>query len=510
MSSLPPPGATALEYRAALLAGTCTARAGIAAYLDQLRALDAQLGALLDLCADSALEEADAIDARLRAGAAPRPLEGVPFTAKSNICTLAGRTTAGSRALADYHAPSEATAVRRLRAAGAVLVAKTNMDEFGMGSSTENSAFHPTRNPWDLARVPGGSSGGAAALAASHGWAVHLGSDTGGSVRQPAAFCGVTGLKPSYGRVSRSGLVAFGSSLDQIGPLARDAADAAATLAAMAGWDPLDATTRTFDAAMALAPEPPRGELPRRLGVPREILTLAIDPEIAAAVRAALAVLEAEGCTVHEVSLPHTAQANACYQVIAPAEASSNLARYAGVHTGYRSPGARTLDALYRESRGAGFGAEVKRRILLGTFVLSAGHAEAYYGRALRVRSRIREDFARAFETVDALVTPTSPLTPFELGERSADPLALYACDVLTVPASLAGLPALSVPCGLSARGLPIGLQLIGPVGGEATVLALAARYQAHTDHHRALAPVARSADVVPRGPGASDGEVRP
>ncbi|MGE3163596.1 MAG: Asp-tRNA(Asn)/Glu-tRNA(Gln) amidotransferase subunit GatA [Planctomycetota bacterium] len=479
--TLLPPEVTALDYRHAIADRQIGAEAGIERFLHALRQLDARVQAVLECYEHEALTAARVVDRELAQGRVARPLEGVPFTVKGNLSTEFGTTNAGSRILEGFRALADATAVRRLRAAGAILVAKTNLDEFGMGSSCENSAFHPTRNPWNKKWVPGGSSGGAAALAAGLGGSFHLGTDTGGSIRQPAAFCHVTGMKPSYGAVSRAGVLAFGSSLDQVGVLGRSAADARAVLAVMGGHDALDATSRR-EPTLTPPPAPPW-----RVGLPREYFASGIDPQVTEKVRAAVGLLEALGCVVVEVSLPHTEYANACYQIVSTAEASSNLARYDGIHYGVRT-GTGELAAVYRASRGRGFGAEVQRRILLGTFVLTAGHADAYYQRALRVRSKIREDFERVFRDVDVLVAPTSPVLPFALGERVTDPLALYACDVLTVPASLAGLPGVSVPCGRAGGGEPVGLQILGPVGGDSLVLAVAEAYQARSDHHRALA----------------------
>lgn len=484
--SFPAAQVSALRYRQELLAGRFTAAEGIRCYLDRLARVDAELRALTETFADSAIREAEASDRRRAAGEEPRPLEGIPFTCKANICTREGTSTAGSAILAEFRSPTDATAVERLRAAGAILVGKTNQDEFGMGGSTEFSPV-PTRNPWDLERVPGGSSGGAAALAAALGWGFHLGSDTGGSVRQPAAYCGSTGFKPTYGRVSRSGLIAFGSSLDQIGPLTVDVADAEAVWRVMAGSDGLDATSRAEpvrDSARAL----------RTIGIPREFFPEGIEPRVDACVREAIEALAGADLEARGVSLPHTAQANACYQVISTAEASSNLSRYDGMRFGARAH-ATTLPETYRKSRAEGFGAEVKRRILLGTFVLSSGYYEAFYAKALEVRTRLRQDFARVFEEVDIVVAPTVPNVAFRLGEKVADPLEIYACDVLTVSANLAGVPALSVPCGFGEGGLPIGLQIIGPELGDEEVLAIGRRFQELTDHHTERASVAGAED---------------
>lgn len=468
-----------------IAAGEIGVTAALEPFLRQLERIDDRVGGLLESFPDQAMKCAREADQRLAGGAPARALEGVPFTAKGNICTRVGSTNAGSQLLRGFRSPYDATAVARLLEAGAILVGKTNLDEFGMGSSCENSSFQPTRNPWDLERVPGGSSGGAAALAGALGASFHLGSDTGGSIRQPAALCGATGFKPTYGAVSRYGLLAFGSSLDQIGPLARTAEDCELIVRVMSGADPFDATS------LSEPLETSTGQ--RRLGIPREYFVDSIDAEVRERVLAGIQTLEQLGYEVREVSLPHTEYANACYQVISTAEASSNLARYDGVHYGVRAEAASAtadstpLTALYRESRGQGFGAEVRRRVLLGTFVLSAGHCEAYYQRALRVRTRIREDFERVFEEVDALVCPTSPIPPFRLGERVTDPLALYACDILTVSANLAGIPGVSIPCGSDEDGLPVGLQILGPAGGDLGVLAIAQEFQSETSHHELL-----------------------
>ena len=460
--------------------GETTPSAVAEAHLARIAALDPRLGAYLTVTRERALAAAAAADARWRAGAPRGPLDGAPLALKDVLCTRGVRTTCGSRILEGFVPPYDATVVERLEAAGAVLLGKTNMDEFAMGSSTEHSAFGPTRNPWDLARVPGGSSGGSAAAVAAGLAAGALGTDTGGSVRQPAAFCGVVGLKPTYGRVSRYGLVAFASSLDQVGTLARDVRDTALLLGAIAGHDPRDATSLGApvpDYAAALA----GGVRGLRLGVPREYLGEGIDPEVAGAVRDAIETLRGLGATTEEVSLPTTDYGIAVYYVLAPAEASSNLARYDGVKYGLRVPGAKDLIAMESRTRAAGFGPEVKRRIMLGTYALSAGYYDAYYGRAQKVRTLVRRDLEAALARVDVLVAPTTPNVAFRLGEKE-DPLAMYLNDVFTVPTSLAGLPAVSLRCGFSAAGLPVGLQLIGRALDEATLLRVAHAYEQATD----------------------------
>ncbi|MBI4255690.1 MAG: Asp-tRNA(Asn)/Glu-tRNA(Gln) amidotransferase subunit GatA [Candidatus Rokubacteria bacterium] len=472
-------GLTIHELGAAYRRGETTPTQVVAAYLARIERLDARVGAYLTVTREAALRAAAAADARHRAGTPLGPLDGVPLAVKDVLCTRGVRTTCGSKILERFVPPYDATAVERLAAAGAVLLGKTNMDEFAMGSSTEHSAFRPTKNPWDLARVPGGSSGGSAAAVAGDLAAGAFGTDTGGSVRQPAAFCGVVGLKPTYGRVSRYGLVAFASSLDQIGPLGQDVRDAALLLGAVAGHDPRDATSVDApvpDYAAALD----GGVRGLRVGVPREYFIEGMDPEVGRAVREAVDTLRGLGATVEDVSLPTTDYGIAVYYVIAPAEASSNLARYDGVKYGLRVAGARDLIEMSSRTRAAGFGAEVKRRIMLGTYALSAGYHDAYYGRAQKVRTLVRRDFARAFERVDLLVGPTTPNVAFRLGEKE-DPLAMYLNDVFTVPTSLAGLPAVSVRCGFSAAGLPIGLQLIGRAFDEPTILRAAHAYERAT-----------------------------
>jgi len=402
------------------------------------------------------------------------PLGGVPVAIKDNLCLSGSRTTCGSQILGDYRPPYTATAVERLEAAGAIIVGKTNLDEFAMGSSTENSAFGPTHNPWDLSRAPGGSSGGsAAAVAAGMAWA-GLGSDTGGSIRQPAAFCGVVGMKPTYGRVSRYGLVAFASSLDQIGPFARTVEDTALVLNAISGHDPRDATS-------AAVPVPDyTGELGRglrglRVGVPRKFLGEQLDAAVRESFDALVASMRSEGATVVDVDLPHASHGLAAYYIIANAEASANLARFDGVRYGHRTTRAATLDEMYTRTREEGFGAEVKRRVLLGTYVLSAGYYDAYYRRAQQVRTLIIRDFTTAFAACDVVALPTAPTPAFALGEKTEDPILMYMNDVFTIPVNLAGLPGISVPCGLSPDGLPIGAQLIGRAFDEVGLLRAAA-----------------------------------
>ncbi|HET9265599.1 MAG TPA: Asp-tRNA(Asn)/Glu-tRNA(Gln) amidotransferase subunit GatA [Vicinamibacterales bacterium] len=444
--------------------------------LARIEQRDGDLHAFLTLEASAALERAADLDRR-RSDWDRLPLLGVPVAIKDNICTAGVRTTAGSRLLEHYEPPYDATVLERLVAAGAVPVGKTNCDEFAMGSSTENSAFGPTRNPWSLDRTPGGSSGGSAAAVAARMVPLALGSDTGGSVRQPAALCGVVGLKPTYGRVSRYGLIAFASSLDQIGPIATNVADTAATLQAIAGADPRDATctlAEVPDFAAALTGDI-RG---LRIGVPRSLLADGVDPQVTAAFDNALEMLEREGASLVEITLPHNQHAVAVYYMVGTAEASSNLARYDGVRYGFRAERSESLARMYERTRDEGFGAEVKRRIMLGTYMLSAGYYDAYYVKAQQVRTLIRRDYEDALTQADVIAMPTSPTPAFPLGERVADPLQMYLADVFTVGASLAGLPSITVPCGLSAETLPIGLQLIGRALDEATVLRAADAYE--------------------------------
>src|SRR3989442_1283681 len=455
--------------------------------LSRLEALDAGLHAFNTVTAERALARAAEID-RDRAAWRDAPLVGVPVALKDSLCTPGVRTTASSRILDSFVPPYDATVVARLEAAGAVVIGKTNCDEFAMGSSTENSAFGPSRNPWARDRTPGGSSGGSAVAVAAGITPVALGSDTGGSIRQPASFCGIVGLKPTYGRVSRYGLLAFASSLDQIGPLTLTVGDAALTLNVIAGADAADATSAPDavpDYTAALDGDV-RGAT---IGVPSRMLEGGVDAEVARAFRAALDVLAARGATLVDVELPHAKHAIAVYYLVATAEASSNLARYDGVRYGYRAPDGPAeagpypdaLRSMYARTRAGGFGPEVKRRIMLGTYVLSAGYYDAYYLKAQQVRTLILRDYDRAFERVDVVATPTSPTPPFRIGERIADPLQMYLADVFTVSAPLAGLPAVSVPCGFTSGRLPMGLQLTGRRFDEATVLRIADAYERDT-----------------------------
>ncbi|MGB5036683.1 MAG: Asp-tRNA(Asn)/Glu-tRNA(Gln) amidotransferase subunit GatA [Blastocatellia bacterium] len=452
----------------AIGAGTTTARSVTEAALSRIEALNPRLNAFLTVTADTALAQADETDARVRSGEPLRPLDGIPVAIKDNLVLEGVRTTCGSRILEHYRPPYTATAVARLRDAGAIIVGKTNCDEFAMGSSNENSAFGPVRNPWDEDRVPGGSSGGSAVAVASGMAMLALGSDTGGSIRQPASLCGVVGLKPTYGRISRYGLVAFGSSLDQIGPFAASVNDIAIALRVMAGRDELDSTSS--EAVIPDFTDLDAGATGLRVGVPREFFAEGLAAGTRERVEEGIDRLRSQGATIVEVSLPHMKYATACYYIVATAEASSNLARFDGVRYGYRAEGAEELRQMYMRSRAEGFGAEVKRRIMLGTYVLSSGYYDAYYDKALRVRTLIERDFRTAFAACDVVVTPTSPTTAFRLGEKMEDPLQMYLSDVYTITANLAGIPAVSVPCGMS-DGLPVGLQILAPHFGEHVML---------------------------------------
>jgi aspartyl-tRNA(Asn)/glutamyl-tRNA(Gln) amidotransferase subunit A len=471
-------GRTAGEIRDLVASGKASAVEVCRAHLDRIRRVDPKVGAFRAVLQEEALREAERVDTGRRAGRPAGALAGVPIAVKDVLCVRDAPTTCGSRILETFVPSFDATCVERLRAAGAVIVGKTNLDEFAMGSSTENSAFERTRNPWALDRVPGGSSGGSAAAVAADLAPAALGTDTGGSIRQPAAFCGVAAMKPTYGRVSRYGLVAYASSLDQAGPFGQTVEDVARVLQAIAGHDPRDSTCAPVpvpDFVAALR----RGAKGLRIGVPREYFPGGLDPDVEAAVRAALKTAGRLGASVEDISLPHTEYAIPTYYIVATAEASSNLARYDGVRYGHRASGADSLGALYVRTRTEGFGAEVKRRIMLGTYVLSAGYYDAYYLKAQKVRTLIRADFERAFERVDVVVTPTTPTPAFRFGDKVEDPIAMYLSDIFTVTINLAGLPGISIPCGLSRDDLPIGLQIVGRRFDEETVLRLAAALEA-------------------------------
>jgi aspartyl-tRNA(Asn)/glutamyl-tRNA(Gln) amidotransferase subunit A len=468
---------SARQARDGIARGEIRAADLLEAVLRRVEAEEERIHAFVTVTADLAREQAAAVDAARARGEALGPLAGVPVAVKDIICTRGVRTTCGSRILHDFVPPYDATVVERLRAAGAVLVGKTNMDEFAMGSSTEHSAFGQTRNPHDPERIPGGSSGGSAAAVAAGECLAALGTDTGGSVRQPASHCGVVGLKPTYGRVSRYGVVAYASSLDQVGPLTRDTADCALLLGVIAGHDPRDSTSipeLVPDYSAALE----RGVDGLTIGIPREAFGEGLDPAVRAAVTGAIETLQKLGAKVLEVGLPHTAYAVAAYYIIAPAEASSNLARYDGVKYGLRAPGAANLLDMYVRTRSQGFGAEVKRRIMLGTYALSSGYYDAYYRKAQTVRTLIRRDFGEAFARCDVLVTPVAPTPAFRLGEKLDDPLQMYLSDVFTIPVNLAGIPGLSLPCGASPEGLPIGLQILAKPLGEETIFRVARAFE--------------------------------
>ncbi len=451
--------------------------------LARIQALEPTLHSFLAITAEQAIAQAQRVDDQIAAGEEIGLLAGISIGIKDNLCTKGIRTTCGSHILENFVPPYESTVTQKLVAAGAVMVGKTNMDEFAMGSSTENSAYQVTGNPWDVTRVPGGSSGGSAAAVAADECVVALGSDTGGSIRQPASFCGVVGLKPTYGLVSRFGLVAYASSLDQIGPFGRSVEDAAILLGAIAGYDPKDSTSLKVE-----IPDYTKSLIPdlkgKTVGVITETFGEGLDTVVAEAVQKAIAQLKDLGAKVQEISCPRFRYGLPTYYVIAPSEASANLARYDGVKYGFRSKDAKSLLSMYTQTRAKGFGAEVKRRIMIGTYALSAGYYDAYYLKAQKVRTLIKQDFEKAFESVDVLVCPTAPTTAFKAGEKTADPLSMYLSDLMTIPVNLAGLPGLSLPCGFDAQGLPIGLQIIGNVLREDVMLQVAYAYEQATEWH--------------------------
>src|SRR2546425_9825910 len=459
------------------------------AVLDRIHATDARTRSYLTVCEPEALAQAETADRRLAAGAPIPPLCGIPLAVKDVILTKGIRSTAGSKILEHFVPPYDATVTRLLKAAGAVIIGKVDCDGFAMGSSNENSAFFPSRNPWDLSRGPGGPAGGSATGVAADQALAALGTDPGGSIRLPAAFCGVVGLKPTYGRVSRFGVVAYASSLDQVGPLAKDVQDCALVLQAIAGHDPRDSTSvdRPVPNYQATLTQGVQG---LKVGIPQEYFVEGMQPEVETAVHQAIAALAALGAQPVSISLPHTEYAIATYYLIATAEASANLARYDGVKYGYRAAQTGNLMDMYCRTRAHGFGSEVKRRIMLGTYALSAGYYDAYYLKAQKVRTLIRQDFLTAFEACDVIATPVAPTVAFRLGEKTADPLTMYLSDIFTIAVNLAGLPGLSVPCGCDAKGLPIGLQLIGKPFGEDTLLQTAYAYEQATQWHTRKPPL--------------------
>ncbi len=450
---------------------------------ERIEAVEPQVKGYLTLTKEIALEQAGAADIGFQNGNEMPPLAGIPIAIKDVICTKDVRTTCASKILSNFVPPYDATVMTKLHQQGAVMIGKTNMDEFAMGSSTENSAYQITHNPWDLETIPGGSSGGSAAVVSAGTAICSLGSDTGGSIRQPAALCGVVGMKPTYGRVSRYGLVAFASSLDQIGPFTKDVTDCALVLNAICGNDEMDSTSVDVpvpDFTQWLINDV-KG---LKIGVPKEYFAEGLDTEVADCVHSAIDALEKLGASIEEISLPHTEYAIATYYIIAPAEASANLARYDGVRYGYRTEEPADLINMYKKTRSEGFGEEVKRRIMLGTFALSAGYQDAYYRKAQKARTLIKSDFDAAFEKVDVIATPTSPTPAFKIGERTSDPLQMYLCDVMTTPASHAGLPGISVPCGFVQSGLPVGLQLLAAPFDEKTLFRVSYTFEQNTDHH--------------------------
>ncbi len=472
------------ELQKKFTAGEVTATEIVRGYYLRIGQVEPKVKAYLTQTRDSALAKAAALDEKLKGWRKTRPMTGMPLAIKDNLCTDGVATTCSSRMLQNFVPPYDATVIAKLKEQEYILLGKTNLDEFAMGSSTENSAFGPSRNPWNLHCVPGGSSGGAAAAVAADECVAALGSDTGGSIRQPAAFCGVVGLKPTYGRVSRYGLVAFASSLDQIGPITKDVPDAALLLNAIAGHDPMDSTSADLPVPDYMKALKKKDVKKLKVGVPEEFFAEGLDPEVEQAVRAAIEELKNLGGQITEIQLPRTDAAIAVYYVIATAEASSNLARYDGVKYGLRAKETKDLLDLYMKTRAEGFGPEVKRRIMLGTYALSSGYYDAYYGKAQAVRTLIRQDFDVAFNEVDLIVTPVTPTPAFKLGEKSENPLQMYLSDIYTISVNLAGLPAISVPCGFSKGGLPIGLQLIGRAFEEETLLRAAHAYEQSTQWH--------------------------
>lgn len=462
---------TAFEIKKGIEDKSFTAAEVVTALFERIKAVEPKVDAYLTLCEDLAMEQAKAVDEKIKSGAPLGRFAGVPIAIKDNMSTDGIKTTCASQMLFDYIPPYDATVVKKLKEEDAIIIGKTNLDEFAMGSSTENSAFKKTKNPWDLTRVPGGSSGGSAAAVAAGMAPVSLGSDTGGSIRQPAAFCGLVGLKPTYGLVSRFGLVAFGSSLDQIGPFSKDVTDCAMTLEVIQGEDPLDSTSHKGEYKSGYLDILKDGVKGMKIGVPKEFFQSGLDLEIAAAVKCAIETFKELGAEVSEISLPITEEGLSAYYVISSAEASSNLARFDGIRYGYRPFEFNGVDDLMEKTRTEAFGAEVKRRIMLGTYVLSSGYYDAYYNKAQKLKKLIKEQFKKAFAEYDLILSPTSPVLPFKIGEKSDNPLEMYLADIYTININLAGIPGLSMPCGFSGDGLPIGLQILGPHFGEDKIL---------------------------------------
>ncbi|MGE5173680.1 MAG: Asp-tRNA(Asn)/Glu-tRNA(Gln) amidotransferase subunit GatA [Betaproteobacteria bacterium] len=472
------------ELHDMLKKGETTSESVAESVFNRINAVEGQVKAYITVTEEIARAQAKDADKRIKTGDASSPLLGIPIAVKDNMCTEGIRTTCASKILANFVPPYDATVVKKLNLAGYVLCGKPNMDEFAMGSSTENSGFFITKNPWDLERIPGGSSGGSAAAVAAGECIGALGSDTGGSIRQPAACCGVVGLKPTYGRVSRFGLVAFASSLDQIGPITKDVTDSALLMNVIAGHDRKDSTSADISAPdfTGALKKDAKG---MKIGLPKEYLIEGMDPGVEKAIRDAVKVLEGLGAKVVEVSLPHTGYAVATYYILATSEASSNLARYDGVKYGFRAEGAKDLLDMYMKSRSRGFGPEVKRRIMLGTYALSAGYYEAYYKKGQQVRTLIKRDFDEAFKTVDVIATPTAPTAAFKIGEKTTDPLQMYLSDIFTISVNLAGIPGISIPCGFTKTNLPIGLQLLGKHFDEESILHAAFAYEQATEWHK-------------------------
>lgn len=459
------------EIRESIIARRFTAVEVVTALFDRIKEVEPKVQAYITLCEEKALERAKEVDEKIAAGKPVGILAGVPIAIKDNICTDGTLTTCASKMLGDFVPPYDATVIKKLLKEDAIIIGKTNMDEFAMGSSTENSSFKTTKNPWDLTRVPGGSSGGSAAVVAAGLSPISLGSDTGGSIRQPAAFCGVVGFKPTYGIVSRFGLIAFGSSLDQIGPLSKSVTDAALTLEVIQGEDSLDSTSYKGEIKGDYLSTLADGVKGMKIGVPKEFFQSSLDEEISGSIKQSIQVLKDLGAEVSEMSLPITEEGLSAYYIISSAEASSNLARFDGVRYGYRPEEFSNIDDLMIKSRTEAFGTEVKRRIMLGTYALSSGYYDAYYNRAQKLKKKIKEEFKKAFDEYDVILSPTTPTVAFKCGEKSEDPLSMYLADIYTVNANLAGIPAISIPCALSKEGLPIGLQILGPHFGEEKIL---------------------------------------